>query len=160
MKKSKSQTFPAISAISFNGDGSEVAVATKDWEIYIMRTNGSKDTKKWEIVHTLKEVCQMTSSMWWRPQQSSGIPSLVNSWQDPSIEVCSYGRLTLERTSTSQSLWMWMRSCLSSTYPGLIKGIKSSLARLARRCTWLTMIQLTRRSTGTQPTSRESSTQA
>lgn len=52
----KSRTFTQITALSFNADGSQVAVCPGTPEIYIMATKGSQNDKDWEITHTLKEV--------------------------------------------------------------------------------------------------------
>ena len=101
MKKDKSKTFPAISAFDFNGDGSLVAVATGDREIYIMKTNGSKDVKKWEVQHTLKEVSTTDHSMSWRPQPLSGTLSQANWSQAQSIVVCLCGTMTLVKVCSS-----------------------------------------------------------
>jgi actin related protein 2/3 complex, subunit 1A/1B len=57
--------FPTITAISFNKDGSQVALCAGGKEIFIYNTNGSKDYTKWERKYTLKEHTQKAAVIDW-----------------------------------------------------------------------------------------------
>lgn len=63
MSKSKveKRVFPQITAITFNPDGTKVALCAGTPEIYIYTMNGSKKENAWEIEHTLKEVSLISS---------------------------------------------------------------------------------------------------
>ena len=57
--------FTTITAISFNVDGSQVALCSGSKEIFIYDTNGSRDCSKWVKVHTLKEHTQKAAVIDW-----------------------------------------------------------------------------------------------
>lgn len=85
MSKSK-KIFTTITAISFNKDGSQVALCAGSREIYIYDTNGNKDPAKWEKKHTLKEHTQKAAVIDWNHQ--TGL--ILTGSYDRSIFVWKY----------------------------------------------------------------------
>lgn len=83
---SKKKIFPTITAIAFNGDGSQVALCAGEKEVYIYDTNGSKDENKWTQKHTLKEHTQKATAIDWNIH--TGL--LVTGSYDRSIFVWKY----------------------------------------------------------------------
>jgi actin related protein 2/3 complex, subunit 1A/1B len=78
--------FKTITAISFNADGSQVALCEGSKEIFIYDTNGSKDCSKWEKRHTLKEHTQKAAVIDWN--HKTGL--ILTGSYDRSIFVWKY----------------------------------------------------------------------
>lgn len=57
--------FPTITAISFNKDGSMVALCAGEKEIFVYATNRSKDYTKWTKKYVLKEHTQKAAVIDW-----------------------------------------------------------------------------------------------
>jgi actin related protein 2/3 complex subunit 1A/1B len=80
--------FSTITAISFNKDGSQVAICAGSKEIFIYDTNGSKDPNKWEKKHTLKEHTQKAAVIDWN--HTTGY--ILTGSYDRSIFVWKYNK--------------------------------------------------------------------
>lgn len=83
---SSTKIFPTITAISFNKDGSQVALCAGEQEVFIYDTNGSKSQSKWTKKHTLKEHTQKATAIDWNA--NTGL--LVTGSYDRSIFVWKY----------------------------------------------------------------------
>lgn len=88
----KVKIFQTITAISFNGDGSQVALCAGEQEVYIYDTNGSKEESKWTLKHTLKEHTMKATAIDWNHE--TGL--IVTGSYDRSIFVWKYNE-TLEK---------------------------------------------------------------
>lgn len=83
---SKKKIFSTINAISFNHDGSMVALCAGTEEIFVYTTNGSDDPSKWEKKYKLKEHTQKATVIDWNP-----VTNLILSGSyDRSIFVWKY----------------------------------------------------------------------
>ncbi len=60
-----SRTFVQVTAISFNHDGSKVAVCPGSREIIIYATNGSRKDSAWTVEHVLKEHLMEVTALDW-----------------------------------------------------------------------------------------------
>ncbi len=75
-----------ITAISFNKDGSQVALCIGGKEIFVYNTNGSKKFNDWEKIHTLKEHTQKAAVIDWN--HNTGL--ILTGSYDRSIFVWKY----------------------------------------------------------------------
>eukprot|EP00344_Euplotes_crassus_P011469 CAMPEP_0197003386 /NCGR_PEP_ID=MMETSP1380-20130617/7672_1 /TAXON_ID=5936 /ORGANISM="Euplotes crassus, Strain CT5" /LENGTH=357 /DNA_ID=CAMNT_0042421883 /DNA_START=18 /DNA_END=1091 /DNA_ORIENTATION=- len=75
-----------VTAISFNKDGSQVAICTGEKEILIYETKGSKKFADWEQIHILKEHTQKAAVIDWNHE--TGL--ILTGSYDRSIFVWKY----------------------------------------------------------------------
>lgn len=103
----QNRVFGQLSAFSFNKDSSMVAICPNSAEVYILKTNGTTDTSKWDIVQKLKEHLN---------------PVTAIDWHQTTDQLLT--------CSTDRSLLVWNWNAANKEYKPTMGAIKEPFANI------------------------------